>query len=210
MSFIRIVTITGASAFLAATLPGAAQAQASGHSTSAPLTNLKPFRELVAFGTCYAKTDRKAALILLATVPNSPEENKAFHQMVYGERSCLPSGTTMKMPILYARGAIAEGLLSAGGVPDTHRLSTPALADVRDLHGVARCYTAGHRTEVETLLKTHPGSREEVKAVGALWNDFRACMRGFNVRMNAPWIRFLLAEALLRTESSIAASAAGK
>lgn len=203
MSFIRIVALAGFSALLAASLPGAGQAQVapthSGHSTSSPLTNVKPFRELRAFGSCYARTQRKAALSLIATVPDSAEEEKTFRRMVYGEDAhCLPGGTTMRMPILFARGAIAEGLLLNGGVPDSHRLSAPAPAEARDLHAVARCYTSGHRTEVEVLLKTHPGTREEVKAVAALWNDFRACMRGFNVRLNAPWIRFLLAEAMLR------------
>jgi hypothetical protein len=110
------------------------------------------------------------------------------------------------MPISFARGAIAEGLLLTGGVPDTYRLAIPSPADARELHGVARCYAAGHQNEVEKLLKTHPGSREEVAAVAALWNDFRKCMPGKTVRLNAPWIRFLLAEALLRTPSSTTAS----
>ncbi|HZF44595.1 MAG TPA: hypothetical protein VEZ48_14420 [Sphingomonadaceae bacterium] len=179
-----------------------ASAQTSGHSTAAPLGNVKPFRELRAFGACYAKSHRKAALLLLATVPDTADEVKAFHRMVYGEdvagTICLSGGTRMRMPTLFARGAIAEGLLLAGGVPDTHRLSAPGPGQVRDLHGAARCYAAGHRGEVEALLKINPGSPEEVKAVAGLWNDFRTCMPGFNVRLNAPWIRFLLAEALLR------------
>ena len=171
----------------------------SGISTSTPLTNVQPFRELRAFGACYARTHRPAALTLIATVPGSAEENKAFRRLVYGEDvSCLSGGTRMSMPILFARGAIAEGLLLSGGVPDTYRLPSPSPADARELHSVARCYTAGHRTEVEKLLKTHPGSREEVTAVAALWDDFRQCMPGKTVRLNAPWIRFLLAEALLR------------
>jgi hypothetical protein len=130
--------------------------------------------------------------------------------MVYGEdvasSNCLAGGTKMSMPILFARGAIAEGLILTGGVPDIHRLSAPSPAEVRDLHGVARCYTAGHRTEVETLLKTHPGSREEVAGVAGLWDNFRKCMPDFNVRLNAPWIRFLLAEALLRLEPNTTTS----
>jgi hypothetical protein len=110
------------------------------------------------------------------------------------------------MPTVFARGAIAEGLLRSEGVPDNYRLPAPTPAEARDLHGVARCYTSGHRTEVETLLQTQPGSPEEVKAVAALWNDFRTCMPGFKVRLNAPWIRFLLAEALLRLEPNVTTS----
>jgi hypothetical protein len=136
---------------------------------------------------------------LIATVPGSPEEDKAFRRKVYGEReTCLPGGTTMSMPTIFARGAIAEGLLRSDGVPDNYRLPSPAPAQVRDLHGAARCYTASHRSDVEKLLQTHPGSREEVAAVAGLWEDFRKCMPNFKVRLNAPWIRFLLAEAQLR------------
>jgi hypothetical protein len=171
----------------------------SGHSSSAPLTNVRPFRELQVFGACFAKSRRRDALTLIATVPGSSEENKAFRQLVFGEHEgCLFGGTRMAMPIVFARGAIAEGLLKAEGVPESYRLLKPTPAEVRDLHGVARCYTDGHRSEVQALLKTQPGSPEEVAAISALWNDFRTCMPGFNVRLNAPWIRFLLAEALLR------------
>jgi hypothetical protein len=123
--------------------------------------------------------------------------------MVYGEHgACLPGGTRMSMPIVFARGAIAEGLLRSDGVPDEYRLPSPAPSETRDLHGVARCYTAEHRTEVEKLLQVAPGTPQEVKAVAGLWEDFRKCMPGFNVRLNAPWIRFLLAEALLRLRAN--------
>lgn len=171
----------------------------SGISTAAPLNNVRPFGDLRAFGSCFARTQRRDALTLIATVPGTPEENQAFRRLVYGERTtCMFGGTRMSIPIVFARGAIAEGLLRSEGVPDTYRLASPTPAEVRDLHGVARCYTSGHRPEVEKLLKTQPGSQEEVKVVAGLWNDFRACMPGFRVRLNAPWIRFLLAEALLR------------
>jgi hypothetical protein len=177
----------------------------SGHSTSAPVNNVRPFRELQVFGACYARSHKKAALTLIATVPDSAEEEKAFRKLVYGEDvSCLPGGTTMKMPTLFARGAIAEGLLLSGGAPDTYQLPVPSPAEARDLHGVARCYAFENRAEVEALLKTKPGTREEVADVAALWNDFRKCMPRFNVRLNAPWIRFLLAEALLRLPPSAA------
>ena len=179
----------------------------SGTSTSAPLTNVQPFKELRFLGSCIARSERKIALALIATVPGSPEEERAFDRLFYGERStCMFGGTQMTMPIIFARGAVAEGLLQSEGVPDTYRLTSPAPAEVSDLHGAARCYTAGHQTAVEALLRTQPGSPEEVKAVAALWNDFRTCMPGFKVRLNAPWIRFLLAEALLRLGPNTTAS----
>ncbi|HVR89585.1 MAG TPA: hypothetical protein VHG29_00635 [Novosphingobium sp.] len=168
-------------------------------STSSPLTNVRAFSELRAFGACIARTRRGHALAVIAAVPGSPEEDKALREGVYGEHvTCLFGGTRMSMPAVFARGAIAEGLLRSDGVPEDYRLSAPTPAEAKDLHGVARCYTQGHRTEVQTLLQTQAGSPEELKAVAALWEDFRVCMPGFNVRLNAPWIRFLLAEALLR------------
>jgi hypothetical protein len=171
------------------------------------MSNARPMRELRAFGTCFAQTRRRDALALIATVPGSAEEGKTFRQMISGEQfTCLPGGTRMAMPVLFARGAVAEGLLRFEGVPGSYRLPAPGPTEVRDLHGAARCYTANHRTEVAALLKTDPGGREETAAVAALWNDFRTCMPKFNVRLNAPWIRFLLAEALLRLEPNTTTS----
>jgi hypothetical protein len=187
----------------------AGQASAQGRSGigDTALTNVKPYRELQAFGACLARTQRTQALALIATVPDSKEEAQLLKKWVYGEHEiCMFGGTNMQMSGIFARGAIAEGLLRTQGVPATHRLSSPSPSEVRDLHGVARCYTSGHRNEVEALMKIHPGSQEEVKAVAALWEDFRKCMPKFQVRLNAPWIRFLLAEALLRIEPNTVAS----
>jgi hypothetical protein len=178
---------------------GEAAAQVSGHSTSTPATNVRPYKELQSFGTCLAKAQRKAALSLIATVAGSGEERKILRKLVYGEHAgCLFGGTQMQMPDIFARGAVAEGLLRSGGVPAEYQLAAPSPTEVRDLHGGARCYTSGHRDDAEKLLQTTPGSPEELKAVGGLWEDFRTCIPKFNVRLNAPWIRFLLAEAVLR------------
>jgi hypothetical protein len=179
----------------------------SGTSTSTPMNNARPYKELQAFGTCLAQTARKAALAVVATAPGSREEDKVLKKFVYGERTtCLDGGTQMRMPTIFARGAIAEGLLRSGGVPAEYRLPAPAPSEVRDLHGAARCYASGHRSDVDKLLQTDPGTPQEVKAVAAIWDAFKTCMPGFKVRLNAPWIRFLLAEALLRAEPSITAS----
>ncbi|HEY0044908.1 MAG TPA: hypothetical protein VGB62_10200 [Allosphingosinicella sp.] len=179
----------------------------SGSSSSVPVSNVRPYKELQSYGTCLARTARKGALAVIATEPGSREESKILDKYFYGEQTtCMFGGTRMQMPALFARGALAEGLLRSDGVPAEYRLAAPVPSEVKDLHGVARCYTAGHRSEVETLLKTNPGTAEEVKAVAGLWNDFRTCMPGFKVRLNAPWIRFLLAEALLRLEPNTTAS----
>jgi len=204
----KILALAAVAAFA---FSGTASAQLahgrSGMSSSEQLSNVRAFSDLRHFGRCFAQTERRVALTVIATVPDSPEEREAFDRFVFGEReNCLFGGTDMAMPILYMRGAIAEGLLHSGGVPDTYRLSAPTPAEVHNLHDVARCFTAGHRAQVEALLETEAGSRQETAAVAALWNDFRACMPGVSVRLNAPWIRFLLAEALLRTAPDAAAS----
>lgn len=179
----------------------------SGVSTSTPMSNARPYKELQSFGICLARTARTAALAVVATAPGSREEDKVLKKFVYGERTtCLFGGTQMQMPAVFARGAIAEGLVRSGGVPAEYRLPAPAPSGVRDLHGAARCYTSGHRSDVEKLLQTDPGTPQEVKAVAALWDEFRACMPGFKVRLNAPWIRYLLAEALLRVGPNTTAS----
>ncbi len=189
-------------ALAALSLTAAASAQApsrSGMSTSGPLTNVRAFGDLTALGICVARTQRRDALAVIATEPGSPEEDRVMRQSIYGERTtCMFGGTRMSMSSIYARGAIAEGLLRSDGVPAEYVLPAPAAAEVRDLHGVARCYASGHRNEVRALLQTPAGTPEEVAAVRTIWDDFRTCMPNFNVRLNAPWIRFLLAEALLR------------
>jgi len=171
----------------------------SGMSTSSQLKNVAAFDELQSLGNCFAKHHRKQALAIMATVPGSPEEDEIFKRVFYGERAtCMFEGTRMSMSTIYARGVVAEGLLRSDGVPQEYVLPAPTPAEARDLHGVARCYAASHQEEIQTVLRTKAGSENETKAVAAIWEDFRACMPGFNVRLNAPWIRYLLAEALLR------------
>lgn len=189
--------------FAAVLLSGDAVAQIgtgrSGHSTSSPLSNVRPYKEMQRFGECLARTGRKNALAIVGTAPGSREEAKVLKKFVFGEHSnCTLGAFEMQMPDIFARGVIAEGLLRNGGVPAEYRLPAPAPSAVRDLHGAARCYASSHRRDVEKLLQTDPGTPEEVQAVAAIWNEFRTCMPNFKVRLNAPWIRFLLAEALLR------------
>lgn len=187
-------------------LAGEANAQMgggrSGMSTGDRQENIDAFSELSVFGRCFALSNRRDAFTLIATAPGSPEERAAFDRLVFGEQPCLAggSGTRVQASIIYMRGVIAEALLEMhADVPAGLLLPAPALAEVRDLGGVARCYAAGHRPQVQALVATRAGSAEELAAVSALWNDFRTCLpRQFNIRLNAQWIRFLLAEAMLR------------
>lgn len=185
-------------------LAGAANAQIasgrSGMSSADRISTVNAFSELNTFGRCMVIASRSRAFALLAPAPGSREETELFRRHVFGENSCLTPGTDMQLSIIYLRGVIAEALFEMHApVPAELVQTAPALAEVSDLGGVARCYTAGHRSQVLALLATPAGSAEELAAVSALWNDLRTCLpQTFNVRLNAPWIRFLLAEAILR------------
>jgi hypothetical protein len=177
----------------------------SGMSTSGDLGNVKILRDLDEYGRCFAKNNRIGALALIATRPASKEENEVYRRLAKRDQLCLYPGTEMFASVVYIRGAIAEGLLDAGGVPANLLLPAPAPAQVTSLSEAARCYTSGHRPQVQALLKMKAGTREELAAITALWGGFRTCLpRRANVKLNALWIRFLLAEALLRTSGPAA------
>jgi hypothetical protein len=185
-------------------LSGAASAQVpagrSGMSTADTLSNMNAYRELRNFGICLVRTQRSAALAIIAAEQGSPEERRAMQGTVYGEldTNCMGGGDTTTMSGVYARGTIAEGLLLSGGVPPSLLLPAPAPNEVRDLAGAGRCYAAGHQAEIRALLATQIGSPQERAAAAALWNDFRTCLARFNIRLNQVWIRYILAEGLLR------------
>lgn len=168
-------------------------------STSRKVTNVRAYEELRVLGACVASSQRERALAVIAAEPNSAAEDAALRKSVYGTREdhCMWEGTKMSIPGVFARGVVAEGLLKAG-VPDSFRLTAPSPAEVRNLHGAARCYTNGHRAQARALLEKKMGSPEEVQAVAALWGDFQACLGPVKARLNAPWVRLLVAEALLR------------
>jgi hypothetical protein len=205
-----LVTLTGMTGFGQQALGQTGGGQ-SGHSTSGELRNVKVLRDLDTFGRCLASTDRKSSLALIATKPGSKEEDDAFRKFTRLDQVCLFGGTQMYGSVIYIRGAIAEGLLEAGGVPPHLLLPAPSPAQVTSLSEAARCYTAGHRAEVQALMKMNAGTKQEVAAVGALWPGLKACLPPrANVRLNALWIRFLLAEALLRLSPTAAAPAEAK
>lgn len=190
--------------FLAALLlPGAAAAQTpagrSGSSTNDSLSNMNAYRELRMFGICVARSQRADALAVIAAAHGSPEETDLIRRRILGEReTCMGAGDRTTMSTTFARGALVEGLLLSGGVPAELLLPAPAPNEVRDLAGAGRCYAVGHRAEIRALLATQIGSPQERAAAAALWNDFRPCLARFNVRLNPVWIRYILAEGLLR------------
>lgn len=190
---------------VAASLAGHARAQlAPGRSGISGVVYMgaeESMKELTFFGRCYGKDQRKEALSLIATRPGSREEAETYRQLFKrDDQSCLSAGTTLSAPLDYVRGAIAEGLLRSGaGLPVEYRLAAPALAEVRNLSDIARCYAAAHVGEAQAVLATKAGSREEYQAVSGLMDGFGACIpAGARLRADATLIRFRLAEALLR------------
>lgn len=207
---LQMAGLLAATACFALSTPAAAQLGTgrSGMSTSERLENVRAMQALARFGGCFARTYRRGALEIVASEPESDSERALFRRHVFGEQACALYDTTAS--IVYMRGVIAEGLLRSGeGLPANYRLPAPTLAEVRNLHDAARCYVAGRQERVQALLATDAGSAEEVAAVRALWSDFSdACIPdNFRFRLNAPWIRFLLAEAMLRLAPAAAANA---
>jgi hypothetical protein len=186
-------------------MTGAAQAQLgvgrSGSSTLEYMDRAAGMRELVTFGRCYARNSRNDSLALIATRPTSREEAEVYRRLFSGDSlMCLSAGMTMRASLGYVRGTIAEGLFRAGlGVPASHMLPAPTVAEVRNLSDAARCYAAGHREQVRALLPLAPGTREEFQAVQALIGGFLACMPpGARIDGDATLIRYRLVEGLLR------------
>ena len=193
-----------------ATISGAAVGQGrSGMSTDVPIENARLYRDLSRFGRCFVEGKRNRALALIATVPGSQEEAQAFGRL-NREQGCLLPGNNISIPTVYYRGIIAEALYHANeGVPESHILPAPTVDEVRTLSDTARCYASGHRPQVQGLLATELGSAEQGAAVASLWEGFRACLPPeARIRLNATWIRFLLAEALLRLPPDGPATAA--
>ena len=192
-------------ALSAAILATAAPAQlAPGRSGGPDIIYLdaeQSMKELAIFGRCFASTQRKQGLSLIATRPGSREEAEFFRKFFKDENQiCLIPGTTLYSLTDSFRGAIAEGLLrSDEPLPAELRLAAPAAAEVRSLSDAARCYAGSHRAETQAVLATKAGSRAEFEAVKAVLPGFGACLpAGGKVRATATLIRFRLAEALLR------------
>jgi len=184
-------------------MAGGASAQTpsgrSGSSSGDTYSNMNAYRELRMFGICIVRTQRSAALAIIAAEQGSPEEGRAMQGTVFGEldTNCGGAGDQTVMSPILARGAIAEGLLLSGGVPPQFLRPAPAPNQVRDLAGAGRCYAAGHENEVRGLLATPIGSPQERAAAGVLWADIRPCLARWTLRLSPVWIRYILAEGLL-------------
>jgi hypothetical protein len=186
----------------------------SGSSTMRYLSSEESMVALVEFGRCYAKQETPKALRLIATEPSSREEAQTYIALFRkANQICLGDVSEMASDLPLVRGAIAEGLYrNAIALPAALTQTAPAPAEVRNLAGAARCYTASHRDEVSKLLaETRAGSRKEFDRISAMMPGLSKCVPGgakFNFSTTV--IRFRLAEALLRTSSAPAAPAGVK
>jgi hypothetical protein len=181
----------------------------SGMSTADALGNVNAFTDLSHFGRCMASTNRQGAFTVLATAPGSREEGAAIDPVLHRGLNCLHGGTSTTASTVYLRGVIAEGLLTDRTPLPANLVQTPIAADaVRNTGDIGRCFVGSHRAEGTALLATRLGSAEEMAAVRGLWTNFNACIpRRFSIRLNAQWIRFIIAEALLRVPAGAAAPA---
>lgn len=175
----------------------------SGSSTTSYMNADETWRTLRSFGVCFAKVNETGAWALIATEPDSEDEAAVYKKMARGGGQPCLSDTTLRAPLTFIRGAIAEGLYKRGvTVPPELLLAPPASgATIRTLGEATRCFAAAHRDEMRALLAdTIPGSKKESAALSAMAPAFYQCLppaaqeRSFNPTQ----IRFRLAEALLR------------
>ena len=208
--------LLGIAAALAFSAGGAVAQLSPGTSGSSSLSyfdNDEAMRTLRVFGTCYAARHPEDSLAFMATEPASQAEAELYRRMFRRDnQNCLGENTEMRMPVAFVRGAIVEGLYRNGtALPPELALSPPPPgASIRTLSEAARCYTAGHRDLVRSLIEqTQPGSRQELAALTEMAPDFFRCVpdtaRGR--RFDSAQIRYRLAEALYRMPASSSASA---
>ena len=184
--------------------PGPALPGTSGSSSLSYFDNDEAMRTLRVFGTCYAARHPEDSLAFMATEPASQAEAELYRRMFRRDnQNCLGENTEIRMPVAFVRGAIVEGLYRNGTAlaADLALAPPPPGTSIRTLSEAARCYTAGHRELVRTLIEqTQPGSRQELAALTEMAPDFFRCIpdtaRGR--RFDSAQIRYRLAEALYR------------
>ena len=196
-----------AAILLVAAMPAAAMGPLEGsHSGSSTMTYFNGqagMNELRDFGVCYASSERKDALKLVATKPGTSEEAETYRAL-FGKANqyCLHGVTTLHASSMLVRGAIAEGLYKKK-IPVPAELAATAIPPVEQVHSIsdaALCYVGGHRAEAQSLIDgTKPGSKEEFAALNALWGSFVECIPASarnSVQIDGTLVRFRIAEAM--------------
>lgn len=214
---VRTVLVGMAAILAAGTAAGGASAQiapgVSGSSSLSYFDNDEAMRTLRVFGTCYAERHPEETLAFMSTEPASQAEANLYRRMFSRDnQNCLGENTELRVPVALVRGALVEGLYRNGtALPADLALSPPPPGTpIRTLSEAARCYTAGHRDQVRTLIEqTQPGSRQELAILTEMAPDFFRCVpdtaRGR--RFDSAQIRYRLVEALYRMPVSTSALA---
>jgi hypothetical protein len=193
-----------AAAGLASSAPAQIAPSRSGTSSMSYLGQGEVWDAIGEFGVCYAGTNRKGALSLIATETNSDAETATYRKLFGKGNPCLGDVVGLHgIAISMIRGAVAEGLYRKGvAVPAELMQTAPSPGQIHNLGQAALCYTAAHPDKAQALIATtHPGSRKEYEAMTALAADFWHCIPAGarNVDFDSTQIRFRIAEALLRT-----------
>jgi hypothetical protein len=175
----------------------------SGTTTQGYIRGQEVWSSLGDFGRCYAASERKDALRLVATRPGSVEEAQTYKELFgKSDQSCLGSITELRVSYLMVRGAIAEGLYKKKVlVPQELAVAAaPSVDQVRSMSDAALCYVGSHSDEARSLVNgTEPGSNKEFAAMTALFPAFAACVPPAareKMRVEATLIRFRIAEAM--------------
>jgi len=206
MAFARSILAAALAAAAGLATPAAAQIapSRSGTSSMTYLGQDEVWDAIGEFGVCYAGTNRKGALSLIATEPNSDAETATYKKLFGKGNPCLGDVVGLHgIAISMIRGAVAEGLYRKRvAIPAELMQTAPPVGQIHNLGQAALCYTAAHADQAQALIATtHAGSRKEYDAMKALADDFWQCIPAGarHLSFDSTQIRFRIAEALLRT-----------
>lgn len=174
----------------------------SGSSTVEYMNADATWRTVRSFGACFAKENPGAGLALIATEPDSRDEAQVFKKLVGGPNQACLTDTSLRLPVVFFRGAIAEALYKKGTpVPPALVQAAPARDTARTLSQAALCFVAAHRADAASLLiQSLPGSKKELALLQGLASGFFECLpaKARKQSFNPTQIRYRFAEALLR------------
>ena len=203
MRGLRIFQLVAA---FAAASPAAAQQFGGGHSgitTVYTYSGSMVWKDLNAFGACFARRQTGDAMKLVSTDAGSANEARVYKALFSKEQYCLGDLSGLSVPWKFVRGAVAEGLYS-DKVPLPASLAASLLPreKVQSVMDAAICYASQHSADARRLVETTvPTSKEEAAAMEALKPDFVACLPSNmpqNFSIDTVLLRYRIAEALWR------------
>lgn len=150
-------------------------------------------------GACLAQQKLEPSRAMLAAVPGSPEEDRAVHQLIGRETSCLRGAHSLQFTRDMLRGSVAEALYQRGNQGPPPPASSEDAA-VTDFAGFAGCIVAARPAQVHELLTTtRLGTDEERRLVARMAPEMGPCLpQGVELSLQPPLVRLALAEAIYR------------